>query len=118
MFESAGAGFAWHQDTGVAVDFPYPWQNEPGINCGIYLHDSTVANGWVYGNFDITFGPSLTAFTSSVPLYIRCVMCSTWCPGLPYADWGLRSDAASKFRNWGFRYDNFDVILDPFLPCC
>ena len=40
-----GAGFAWHQDTGISVDFPYPWQPERGINLGIYLHDSTVDNG-------------------------------------------------------------------------
>ena len=34
-----------HQDTGISVDFPYPWQQERGINLGIYLHDSTVDNG-------------------------------------------------------------------------
>lgn len=40
-----GAGFAWHQDTGISVDFPFPWQHERGINLGIYLHDSTLSNG-------------------------------------------------------------------------
>ena len=44
-----GAGFAWHQDTGVSVDFPYDWQAERGINFGCYLHPSNVENGCLHG---------------------------------------------------------------------
>ena len=29
------------------------------------------------------------AFTSSVPPYTCYVVCSTWGPGLPHADWGV-----------------------------
>ena len=43
-----GAGFAWHQDTGISVDFPYDWQEERGTNFGVYLHESTVANGCLH----------------------------------------------------------------------
>jgi hypothetical protein len=30
------------------VDFPFPWQAERGLNVGVYLHDSTPANGCLH----------------------------------------------------------------------
>lgn len=43
-----GAGWSFHQDTGVAIDFPYPWQPDRGLNLGIYLHDSSPENGCLH----------------------------------------------------------------------
>jgi hypothetical protein len=43
-----GAGFTFHQDTGISVEFPYDWQEERGVNFGIYLHDSTIDNGCLH----------------------------------------------------------------------
>ena len=43
-----GAGFSFHQDTGISADFPYDWQDQRGVNFGIYLHPSTAENGCLH----------------------------------------------------------------------
>ena len=43
-----GAGFSFHQDTGISAEFPYAWQEQRGVNFGIYLHPSTVENGCLH----------------------------------------------------------------------
>ena len=43
-----GAGFSWHQDTGISAEFPYDWQEERGVNFGTYLHPSTLENGCLH----------------------------------------------------------------------